>query len=125
MTTLADERIERLEAALSYALTVETTNTEEWMKGFQATVNRVLVADGDHRRCTFDGQQLRLRSIRNVEPDGCKHEAVLPQFDWETAQTMTPTEVRKKFPRFHGVCPGCNEQVVVYASYEHYLSGDW
>ncbi len=67
--TLAHERIERLEKALGYALTVETQNTPEWMTGFQAAIDRVLVADGDHRRCTFDGQQLRLRSVRNVTQD--------------------------------------------------------
>ena len=63
---LANEKIDRLEALAGYALTVERTNTREWMMGFQREVNKVLVADGDHRRCTFDGNSLRLRSIRQV-----------------------------------------------------------
>ena len=62
------ERSERLEAVVSYALTVERSNTEEWMKGLQQRINRVLVADGDHRRCTYDGNELRLRSVRQVLP---------------------------------------------------------
>lgn len=63
---IANERIKRLEAALGYAITTETSNTRSWMEGFQAAIDTVLAADGDHRRCTFDGQQLRLRSIRQV-----------------------------------------------------------
>lgn len=66
--TIANEKIERLESAISYALTVEVNNTNEWMAGFRDHINRLLAADGDHRRCTFDNQQLRLRSIRNVKP---------------------------------------------------------
>ena len=62
------ERAERLEAVVSYALTVERSNTEEWMKGLRDRINRVLVADGDHRRCTYAGNELRLRSVRQVLP---------------------------------------------------------
>ena len=60
------ERCDRIEAALSYALTVERSNTEEWMTGLRDRINQVLVADGDHRRCTYDGNELRLRSVRQV-----------------------------------------------------------
>lgn len=35
-------------------------------------------------------------------------------------------EVRKRWPRLFGVCPrGCGYNGIAYASYEHYLSGDW
>lgn len=63
---LMHERCEHLEAALSYALTVERRNTEEWMRGLQGHIDRVMVADNDHRRCTYDGNGLRLRSVRQV-----------------------------------------------------------
>lgn len=76
----------------------------------------------------FREQIKKLQDIKAIpveDTTGCKHESVLPKFDWEVAQTMTPYEVRKQFPRFSGVCPDCDEKVIVYASYEHYLSGDW
>lgn len=35
-------------------------------------------------------------------------------------------EVRKRFPRLHGVCPkGCGFTGIAYASFEHYIYGDW
>lgn len=63
---LARERIERLETLLGYAMTTERQNTNGWMAGFMGEVNKVLAADGDHRRCTYDGNELRLRSIHNA-----------------------------------------------------------
>lgn len=66
---IAREKIARLEAALSWALTVETTNTDEWMRGFMREINRLLVADGDARRCTFDGRELRLRNVIQLHPE--------------------------------------------------------
>ncbi|GAB5444207.1 MAG: hypothetical protein Fues2KO_45560 [Fuerstiella sp.] len=61
---IAQERIGRLEAVLSVAITTERQNSDAWMQGFQDALNKCLAADGDHRRCTYDGTQLRLRSIR-------------------------------------------------------------
>ncbi len=35
-------------------------------------------------------------------------------------------EVRKRWPRLHGVCPlGCGFDGIAYASYSHYIYGDW
>jgi hypothetical protein len=35
-------------------------------------------------------------------------------------------EVRKRWPRLHGLCPkGCGYNGIYYASWEHYTSGDW
>ena len=35
-------------------------------------------------------------------------------------------EVRKRWPRLHGECPkGCGYSGIYYASYEHYICGDW
>jgi len=35
-------------------------------------------------------------------------------------------EVRRRWPRMHGVCPkGCGYVGIAYASYEHYIMGDW
>lgn len=63
---LIHERGERLEKALSYAMTAERTNTDDWMRGLADAINRVLVADGDHQRCVYNGDRLLLRSIRQV-----------------------------------------------------------
>lgn len=63
---LIHERGERLEKALSYAMTAERTNTDDWMRGLADEINNVLVADGDHQRCVYNGDRLLLRSIRQV-----------------------------------------------------------
>ena len=35
-------------------------------------------------------------------------------------------EVRRRWPRLQGNCPkGCGFHGIAYASYEHYLTGDW
>lgn len=35
-------------------------------------------------------------------------------------------EVRRRWPRLDGPCPlGCGYNGIYYASYEHYISGDW
>lgn len=34
--------------------------------------------------------------------------------------------VRKRFPRLEGICPkGCGFKGIAYASYAHYIYGDW
>lgn len=55
----------------------------------------------------------------------CLHAKCTPEFDLEMAKGMTSDEVRQRFPRFNGRCPECGSQMIIYASFEHYLSGDW
>jgi hypothetical protein len=58
--------------------------------------------------------------------DCCKHTGVpLPAFNSSEAFNIQSEEVRKRFPRFSGTCPDCKGLVIVYASYEHYIAGDW
>ncbi len=53
--------------------------------------------------------------------------------DWDSkspaAFIMGPpgaSEVRKRWPRLMGNCPkGCGYHGIYYASYEHYIAGDW
>lgn len=59
------------------------------------------------------------------EQSDCQHESVMPTFDKEAALDMTADEVRKRWPRFSGSCPKCRRHVILYASYAHYLMGDW
>lgn len=57
--------------------------------------------------------------------DECKHTKVQPKFNIEEAEGLTSYEVRKRWPRFHGICPDCGQYLILYASFEHYVSGDW
>ncbi len=55
----------------------------------------------------------------------CKHENLPVRFDPEIAQGMSANEVRKTFPRYSGPCPDCGVQMIGYASFQHYIAGDW
>lgn len=36
------------------------------------------------------------------------------------------SEIRKRWPRLNGSCPkGCGFKGIAYASYDHYIYGDW
>lgn len=58
-------------------------------------------------------------------PASCTHDAVAPVVDHEQLSGMSAEEVRSKFPRFCGTCPQCGETVIAYASFEHFVAGDW
>lgn len=49
----------------------------------------------------------------------------VPAFDPKRARGMTPMEVRQDYPRLWWTCPNCDAQLICYASFEHYLAGDW
>lgn len=55
----------------------------------------------------------------------CKHATVMPTFDYEASKGLSSHEVRQRWPRFWGECPDCHQQLILYASREHYYSGDW
>jgi hypothetical protein len=58
---------------------------------------------------------------RDVPP--CEHGIT---FDEVAARGLDAYEVRKRWPRLSGVCMlGCGYKGIYYASYMHYLSGDW
>jgi hypothetical protein len=58
------------------------------------------------------------------EQEKCDHGVI---FDEELAKTINdPWEVRRLFPRLDGECPkGCGFYGAAYASFLHYVSGDW
>lgn len=58
-------------------------------------------------------------------PEECVCDIPSPHFDAEAAKGMTADEVREKFPRSYGQCSKCGATGVAYASFEHYLAGDW
>lgn len=59
------------------------------------------------------------------DPNECQHAKCQPAWDAEKAKGMDEREIRKVFPRFDGVCPDCKERVIVYASFEQYIGGDY
>ena len=61
-------------------------------------------------------------SLSRVE---CKHLSVMPDFDEKAARLLPAREIRKRWPRFDGICLECNEQLILYASMAHYFYGDY
>lgn len=60
------------------------------------------------------------RSPREKE---CDHGVT---FDRKAIGRLSPPEIRKLYPRLVGACPkGCGYQGIAYASWEHYIAGDW
>lgn len=77
----------------------------------------------------------------------CKHPKHAPAFDEAAAKalvasckhppstnpldamfgicTQCTAEVRQRWPRFMGTCEDCHENLILYASMEHYTYGDW
>lgn len=63
-----------------------------------------------------------------LDPETCPHTAAAAQvtFDAEAAKDISDAyEIRRRWPRFMGECPDCGGNVIVYASYAHYIAGDW
>jgi hypothetical protein len=55
----------------------------------------------------------------------CDHAAATPAFDHAASRGLPVHEVRRRWPRFFGPCPTCGERLIAYASWEHYVAGDW
>ena len=56
---------------------------------------------------------------------GCAHDADMPVFDEDAAAGLDEHEVRRRWPRYFGKCSQCGSNVILYASYAHYICGDW
>ena len=63
--------------------------------------------------------------VHVINPDACKHEPHIPAFDEERAYGMHPVGVQNMWPRFSGACSLCGQNTIIYASWAHYLYGDW
>lgn len=55
----------------------------------------------------------------------CSHTPHVPRFDANACRGHPSEWVRTNFPRFDSVCTLCKQRIVLYASLEHYLTGDW
>lgn len=58
-----------------------------------------------------------------LPPSACK--AHTPAFDLEAAKLTSSDVIRMRWPRFDGTCSVCGYSGIAYASYEHYVYGDW
>ncbi len=48
------------------------------------------------------------------------------KFDEVAAEHLSVAEIRKRWPRLWGNCPlGCGFNGTGYASWKHYIMGDW
>lgn len=53
----------------------------------------------------------------------CDHSV---SFDEKAAKELSASEIRRRWPRLDGLCPkGCGFNGIAYASFLHYVSGDW
>lgn len=56
----------------------------------------------------------------------CKHPRVpIPVFDAKAAIGLDVSEIRRRWPRGNNICPDCGGRLILYASAEHYIMGDW
>jgi hypothetical protein len=55
----------------------------------------------------------------------CKHNNLPVKYDAEDCKDKDDAYVREHYPRFYGPCPDCGEVMIGYASFEHYVAGDW
>lgn len=47
-------------------------------------------------------------------------------FDQDETRGLSVAEIRKRWPRLSGRCPkGCGYVGIAYASFAHYVCGDW
>lgn len=76
----------------------------------------------------------RLDMIRNIvkdtdlgpdpqSPPSCDHGVT---FNEKETKNLSVQQIRKRWPRLMGACPkGCGFNGIGYASYAHYICGDW
>ena len=69
------------------------------------------------------------KAARTQDADRCRtcsrvFEGAAPAFDAEKAAGLDAHDVRRLWPRVTSVCR-CGSSTIRYASYRHYLAGDW
>ena len=59
-------------------------------------------------------------------PPPCEHPNMPPvAFDEAECANNDAFWIRQHYPRGYGQCPDCKAHVVRYASFTHYIAGDW
>jgi hypothetical protein len=62
---------------------------------------------------------------RSDGENGCEHKGVAVSFDEQASRGLSSATVRRLWPRFFGTCPDCGRSLILYASFAHYIAGDW
>ena len=55
----------------------------------------------------------------------CIHSKCQPKWDPNIAKGKSAMWIRQHMPRFSGTCPDCGQLVIIYASSEQYILGDY
>lgn len=77
---------------------------------------------GDEKYVPGRGPRV-LRPPLFAGPGDCAHGV---SFDVEKSRGMSAQEIRNRWPRLMGACPlGCGYSGISYASYDHFVAGDW
>jgi len=64
--------------------------------------------------------------LKLPEHEQCDHGVVFDEEEYRKSPNIAPDEVRERWPRGWGPCPkGCGFNGIAYASYLHYIAGDW
>jgi len=66
----------------------------------------------------------RVQSGPHTDPK-CDHNSSVPEFDEVASFGLEEKEIRRRWPRFFGICPDCQERVILYANEKHFIRGDW
>jgi hypothetical protein len=68
-------------------------------------------------------------SGRAITDEQCDHGVTFDEAEVQRRQRLNPpsaSEVRRRWPRLFGPCPkGCGYNGIAYASFLHYVMGDW
>lgn len=85
----------------------------------------LLIKLPEHKDCnhgiTFDVEEAK-KILGGTEED----ETLDPAVAFIMGPVNGTSKIRKRFPRLEGLCPkGCGYRGIYYASYEHYMYGDW
>lgn len=67
------------------------------------------------------GKEFKIPFVITGDND-CDHNL---KFDEEASKAMSILEVRQAYPRLNGRCSKCGFFGIAYASYKHYVAGDW
>ncbi len=59
------------------------------------------------------------------DKENCKHEKVPEPFFDETNINHSSDIIKQIYPRIVEKCPDCGSTVIKYASFMHYIAGDW
>jgi hypothetical protein len=110
---------------------VTTDDKKDWGQSILENVLREIrehgSVEGLLRKAREDHAALRKEmGLEEELQDACKHEKCTPEYDHEEAIKINDAwEIKKRFPRFSGQCPDCGACVIMYASFDHYIMGDW